>query len=128
MPVSILVVEEVLDCLLPLKAVVHHVDGNKLNNDLRNLVVCEDQAYHKELHYREKALRDCGYPAWKYCVRCKSWSPQEEVVKYKGAHNYVHRECERKYQAHRMFVRRCGKDVIHVYRPHTRREPYRKDA
>lgn len=35
---------------------VHHVDGNRWNNANNNLVICENRAYHRLLHAREKRL------------------------------------------------------------------------
>jgi hypothetical protein len=46
--------EKALGKALPLKAIVHHWDGNPGNNDNINLVVCPDQAYHLDLHRRMK--------------------------------------------------------------------------
>lgn len=34
--------------------VVHHKDGNKLNNDPNNLIVCSSQSEHMRLHRRSK--------------------------------------------------------------------------
>jgi hypothetical protein len=42
---------------LPPKAVVHHLNGNKLDNfSFFNLVICPDQAYHMLLHKRTQEL------------------------------------------------------------------------
>lgn len=48
----IVVAEKVLGKYLPEGAVVHHIDGNGLNNNNNNLVVCQDHAYHMTLHKR----------------------------------------------------------------------------
>ena len=30
--------------------VIHHIDGNKLNNKIENLILCEDQKSHNMIH------------------------------------------------------------------------------
>jgi hypothetical protein len=52
----ILVAEKALEKHLPVGAVVHHIDGNGLNNNNNNLVVCHDDNYHKMLHARQRRL------------------------------------------------------------------------
>jgi HNH endonuclease len=51
----VLVAEKALGKPLPKGAIVHHVDGNTLNNAPSNLVICQDQAYHCLLHKRQRA-------------------------------------------------------------------------
>ena len=46
----ILVVEKALGFQIGKDAVVHHVDGNGLNNDLSNLMVFRNQAEHSRFH------------------------------------------------------------------------------
>ena len=48
----VLKAESVLGKRLPAGAVVHHVDENPHNNELSNLVVCQDNGYHRTLHRR----------------------------------------------------------------------------
>jgi hypothetical protein len=55
---------------LPDGAVVHHVDGDKLNNWPYNLVICKDQAYHKLIHQRTNAYDECGHADWLKCKFC----------------------------------------------------------
>lgn len=45
-----LVMEEFLGRNLDPKEVVHHIDGNKQNNKLDNLVLCENESDHQKLH------------------------------------------------------------------------------
>jgi hypothetical protein len=90
-----LVAEKALGRTLPSKAQVHHVDGNKLNNHPSNLVVCEDQAYHRLLHTRADALVATGNPEWRKCNYCKQWD-SPEVMGHRGTANY-HFTCHSKY-------------------------------
>lgn len=60
----VIVAEKAFGKPLPAGAVVHHVDGNKLNNDPSNLVICQDQAYHRLLHTRENALNRTNGVYW----------------------------------------------------------------
>lgn len=67
-----LVAEQALGHYLPAKSHVHHVDGDPHNNDTRNLVICEDAAYHRLLHVRTRILKAGGDPnVQKICSRCK---------------------------------------------------------
>jgi hypothetical protein len=45
-----LVIEEFLGRKLDPKEVVHHIDGNRQNNKLDNLVLCENESDHQKLH------------------------------------------------------------------------------
>jgi len=69
----VLVAEQALGHYLPDGAVVHHVDGDKLNNAPANLVVCADQAYHLLLHKRQRALLGCGDASAVQCIHCRRW-------------------------------------------------------
>jgi hypothetical protein len=77
----ILVVEAAMGKPLRKGHVVHHVDGNKSNNVPSNLVVCQNQRYHKLLHSRAKSIIGCGDPDMKLCSLCGSWLP---FVDYHG--------------------------------------------
>lgn len=74
--VHVLVVEKALGKPLPPRAVVHHVDEDHQNNANRNLVICQDQGYHKLLHYRARIVRAGGNPNTdKFCADCNACRP-----------------------------------------------------
>lgn len=74
------IVENILRRSLPQEVEIHHVDGNRSNNNHTNLVVCPNRAYHRLLHQRQRALDACGNPSWRKCGYCKQYSPAHEIV------------------------------------------------
>ena len=57
---------------LPAGAQVHHVDEDRSNNAAANLVICQDQKYHKLLHTRMRVQAVGGNPDTdKICSSCK---------------------------------------------------------
>ena len=48
------VAERILGRPLQEGEIVHHIDGNKLNNDPENLMILPSQAEHARLHFRKK--------------------------------------------------------------------------
>jgi hypothetical protein len=74
----VLVAERALGKLLPASAHVHHVDDDGLNNANRNLVICQDAAYHKLLHVRTRVVKAGGNPnTEKFCPDCRQVKPVE---------------------------------------------------
>lgn len=100
-----LIVEKLIGKILPKNAVVHHVNGNKTDNLNTNLVVCENNSYHLLLHWREKALRECGNANWRKCKFCHRWDKLENLVLTKnksgGGYHYV---CRREYREKRKML------------------------
>lgn len=56
---------------LPRSVIVHHCD-NDITNPNARLVICQDQAYHKQLHARMR-LQERGADPWRdrICSRCQ---------------------------------------------------------
>lgn len=104
----ILLAEIVLRKPLPPRAVVHHVDGDTSNNDLRNLVICEDQSYHVLLHTRAKALASSIPGHYRRCCFCKQFDHPDNLYHHESARRYFHRECHNAHQreAHARRMRR----------------------
>lgn len=94
----VLVAEKILGKPLPKNAVVHHIDGNGLNNNKNNLVICENDTYHKMLHRRRKAFLACGSASWLPCCYCGMYDSVENLyINPRGSQRHI--ECHKKYMA-----------------------------
>lgn len=93
-----LVAERALGKHLPPGSCVHHIDGNGSNNNPSNLVICQDNAYHKLIHKRERSLKACGDPNKLRCCHCKQWDERRNlyVSKDKGEKAH-HLACHAEY-------------------------------
>jgi len=94
----IFIAEKVFGKPLPPKAVVHHVDGDCLNNSKDNLVICEDQAYHHLLHKRKRALDSCGHAGWLKCWICKQYDDPKNMYKIPDRNSAYHKKCHNEYK------------------------------
>lgn len=73
--------------------------GNPSNNVPSNLVICENQAYHRFLHARMRAVK-LGYPAvYKWCHCCSKYDSANNMAG-KGERRY-HQACMAKYDRER---------------------------
>lgn len=96
----ILIIEKVIGKRIPVKSVVHHVDGNGLNNQNDNLVLCQNKSYHNFLHRRLDALRASENKNYRKCIYCRSYDDLNNLKNYpnkKGYPNYFHIQCARDY-------------------------------
>lgn len=94
----ILIIEKAMGKYLPQKAQGHHVNKNPSDNINSNLVACEDDAYHKLLHRRERAIKECGHANWRKCNYCKQWDAPENLVIREHPQSGVHHlDCSRQY-------------------------------
>lgn len=99
----VLVAEAALGKHLPAGAEVHHVDGDGRNNANRNLVICQDKAYHKLLHWRERVIKRGGDPnVGQFCSECGAFKPFAEFN--------ISRACKHTGRANR--CRPCSKDYF----------------
>lgn len=88
----LLIAERALGKVLSSGVQVHHVDLDKANNEPSNLVICPNQAYHRLLHRRTKALDACGHADYYRCRFCHEWDDPNTMGK-DGPRNYSHKEC-----------------------------------
>lgn len=105
-PEHIAVAERILRKRLPAKAIVHHADGDHFNNAPSNLVVCENQSYHKLLHLRAEAMRAVGDPTARRCWACGRWESDltTGVGQKPNFSSFVHGICRNMYA--RLYSRR----------------------
>lgn len=78
---------------LPQGAVVHHINGDSLDNRPENLMVCRDQAHHWEVHRQQRALEACGHADWLRCPYCKTYAPPNELALVRSGRAGYHRAC-----------------------------------
>jgi hypothetical protein len=86
---------------LPLKSRVHHFDCDYRNYKNNNLVVCNDDAYHRLIHIRTSAFNICGNANYRKCDFCKVWDDPSNMTKIKGRATYYHKKCNTKHHAER---------------------------
>ena len=78
----IIVAERALGRFLPEGAEVHHVDEDKGNFSNSNLVICQDAAYHRLLHFRARIVRAGGNPNTdRVCCKCHLAKPADEFAR-----------------------------------------------
>jgi hypothetical protein len=82
-----LIAESALGKPLPREVVIHH-------HTIKQLVICQDQAYHSLLHKRTRALRSCGHADWWKCVECKEYDSLDNLVKHSRG-SFIHPECRK---------------------------------
>ncbi len=73
--------------------VVHHADGNKINNNRSNLVICPSQKYHALLHIRQDAHEDTGDANKRKCYICKKYDSIENLSSKRNGNSPVHLKC-----------------------------------
>ena len=94
----ILIAERALRRTLPLSAQVHHVNEVPSDNRAENLVICEDDAYHKLLHARAAAYRAAGDVTARRCQHCGKWDAADNVALNKRCLNTgYHLSCRAAY-------------------------------
>lgn len=69
----IIIIEQILGKPLNSPHCVHHINGIKSDNLHSNLIVCENEAYHKILHKRQRSIKATGSPHYRHCWDCKTW-------------------------------------------------------
>lgn len=87
-----LIVEKILNKILPNHVVIHHVNEKRNDNSNCNFVVCENNAYHRILHRRKKALEDCGNANFRKCIGCGKYDDPLNMKKH-SINSFIHKKC-----------------------------------
>lgn len=75
----ILIAERALGHALPAGAQVHHANGKRVDNRNSNLVICQDNGYHRLLHWLDSIRVKGGRPFLDaYCSTCEAVKPVAE--------------------------------------------------
>ena len=109
-----LIAEKVLGRSLNNGEVVHH---HSKKPDNSQLVICENNKYHKLLHIRTRALRACGNANYRKCWICKEYDdPKNLIIKERNdkcrGDDIFHRTCRKEYQRkyyHKQELLRSGR-------------------
>ena len=77
--------------------VIHHIDGNKLNNSHENLQFCENAAEHKaiesNIRWEKHSLKKYGRPDIRICRRCRRPDVKYNLMAATNSYGLVHYDC-----------------------------------
>lgn len=102
------VMEEALGRKLRSDEVVHHKDGDTLNNKLENLEVIQGNGRHLWWHARERAEAECGHWSWIKCTICGIHADPLADEVWSNGTRLMHKECNRNAQRARRALRKAG--------------------
>jgi hypothetical protein len=76
----ILVMERSLGRLTLSTEAIHHLDGNKANNSIGNLMLFKTHGMHHAYEARIKAFEASGYHDWRQCRYCNQWDDPINLI------------------------------------------------
>ena len=86
---------------LPKISRIHHVNCDHRNFKNNNLVLCQDDAYHRLLHLRTTALLKSGNANNRHCVFCQQWDDINNLTQMKTRSTCYHKKCNNLYHIKR---------------------------
>lgn len=108
----IIVIEKAIGRFIEASEAIHHLDGNKANNSIGNLILFKTHVMHHAYEHRLKIFAACGHYDWRKCCFCHIYDKPEKLVKHCRGHCHV--ECRREYDRKRRppGSRLLGKTII----------------
>lgn len=85
-----LIVEKELGRKLLKTEIIHHIDGNKLNNNFDNLLICRSDKEHMKYHHKQFVINGN-----KQCTKCKQWFSVENNFSFCKSENRWNRWCKK---------------------------------
>lgn len=102
----ILIAEKALGKPLPPGAIVHHLNGTRNSGPL---VICQDENFHRLLHQRTRALKNCGHANWRKCKFCKAYdAPENLIIPLRKGIAPHHKSCLSDYNKKQYSIRKLG--------------------
>ncbi len=92
----ILILEKAFGRSILASEAVHHIDSDRTNNAVGNLMLFATNAMHIRYHARIKAFELCGHYDWRPCSVCGQYDSLENLQK-NGPRGHIHRECRQVY-------------------------------
>jgi hypothetical protein len=102
---SVLVVEKAFGRGISQSERIHHIDGDKKNNSIYNLMVFANHAMHSGFHRRLTAYNKCGHYDWRQCSYCHSYDDTKNMTRH--GRGYYHNVCYNQYRRNKRII---GKD------------------
>ena len=82
--------EKALGKPLPKGAQVHH-------HTPKELVICQNDSYHKFIHQRQRAFNACGHANWRKCRYCKTYDSHQNLsINGEDGNSVYHKKCAAK--------------------------------
>lgn len=76
---------------------IHHIDGNRSNNHVGNLILFKNHSMHNSYEARLRAFKATGHWDWKLCLFCHQYDAPTNMVGRRQDSSMYHQECRRKY-------------------------------